>query len=327
MNNLYNKIYEAINTGIQKALIISDNQSDNISIGWKEKEITSDANLMALYASEILAGNNIEDNYEMILKLYNNHKYTYKAADLKELNKLFKNIKKSGISDIDLTWIDSTNALTVISQMYDDTEYSLHQYDPKTFKLCNLIKFGENLYNPLYIWRFDQIPCIQDIQWHTDEIEHALGSYEIHYDDSDAFTTSSANISDTTDINGYAHTYDNPNFNPYEPYKSMDYTIKIQDYPVFDYICGINVNNKCFKPYLPAISELMICSEYQDLINYVFKLMGNTTFMLNVNGNADWWSSSEYSKWRAWYMIRGTISYQDKNNEANAFPLFKKIKG
>jgi len=40
MNNLYNKIYNAINEGVQKALIVKNDQADDISVGWSEKEIS-----------------------------------------------------------------------------------------------------------------------------------------------------------------------------------------------------------------------------------------------------------------------------------------------
>jgi len=42
MNNLYNKIYEAIDNGIQKALIITDNQSSDSSVRFHNKEISTD---------------------------------------------------------------------------------------------------------------------------------------------------------------------------------------------------------------------------------------------------------------------------------------------
>jgi len=42
MNNLYNKIYEAVDTGIQKALIISDDQSNDSSVRFHNKEISNE---------------------------------------------------------------------------------------------------------------------------------------------------------------------------------------------------------------------------------------------------------------------------------------------
>jgi len=42
MNNLYNKIYEAVNNGIQKALIISNDQSDDSSVKFHNKEISAE---------------------------------------------------------------------------------------------------------------------------------------------------------------------------------------------------------------------------------------------------------------------------------------------
>jgi len=42
MDNLYNKIYEAIDNGIQKALIITDDQSSDSSVRFHNKEITTD---------------------------------------------------------------------------------------------------------------------------------------------------------------------------------------------------------------------------------------------------------------------------------------------
>jgi len=49
MNNLYNKIYEAINTGIQKALIIDDGQNKDVSIGWKNRNITAETDMLSYY--------------------------------------------------------------------------------------------------------------------------------------------------------------------------------------------------------------------------------------------------------------------------------------
>jgi len=42
MNSLYNKIYEAINNGITKALIIDDEQSQDVSVNFQHKELSAD---------------------------------------------------------------------------------------------------------------------------------------------------------------------------------------------------------------------------------------------------------------------------------------------
>lgn len=42
MNNIYKKIYEAVDTAIQKALIINDNPDNDVSVKWKEKEVSNE---------------------------------------------------------------------------------------------------------------------------------------------------------------------------------------------------------------------------------------------------------------------------------------------
>jgi len=72
MNNLYNKIYEAINTGIQKALIIDNGQESDTSIKWGNKKINNGNNMLAYYVSLLNTNNanEIRDVYQDIMRFH-----------------------------------------------------------------------------------------------------------------------------------------------------------------------------------------------------------------------------------------------------------------
>jgi len=72
MNSLYNKIYEAVNAGIQKALIIDNNQESDTSINWQNKKLDNSNNMLAYYVSLLNTNNanEIRDIYQDIMHFH-----------------------------------------------------------------------------------------------------------------------------------------------------------------------------------------------------------------------------------------------------------------
>ncbi|WQJ53402.1 MAG: hypothetical protein [Wendovervirus sonii] len=101
--NLYNKIYEAINTGIQKALILDD--GDDVSIIYQHKKIINNANAISYYVVDLLQDSDIEYNYEQIIKYYEETGYTYKIKNFNELKIIFDKIKD--IENVSFEWISN----------------------------------------------------------------------------------------------------------------------------------------------------------------------------------------------------------------------------
>ncbi|WQJ53240.1 MAG: hypothetical protein [Wendovervirus sonii] len=299
--NLYNKIYEAINTGIQKALALDD---EDVSIIYQHKKITNNENLFPYYVSELLAGNCDENTYSAILD-YKNTGYVYIAKDIIEVFKIFEAIKKC-TDEIDLTWIDTSNALLLYNSE-EDTYYSFHQYNEEIFKKCKFIKFGYDMQKPLYLYKLDFLPQIQE-SW-IDENMDALHS---HF-----FKTNCIKKPNETDFKGFENTYNNINI------KNMDL------YPAINAVTHININDNKFMPYLPSLSELLLCRNFQDILNYAFMLMEGKE-MLNLTNGTYWWSSSEFNQYEAWcmgdYSKMGCVYVKDKESKCQILSLFKKIK-
>ncbi|WQJ53363.1 MAG: hypothetical protein [Wendovervirus sonii] len=307
MKQLYKKLYEAINTGIQRALVLDDDE--DVSIIYQHKKIVNNENLLPYYVSELLKGVDIEYNYEQIINYYKETKNVYKVADISELMHIYK-ILCNKFNNEDLTWIDTSNALLLFDFYEENNLYSFHQYDKDIFYHFDFIQLKINENISLYISRFDRLPSLPKDKWHTPKIDERTR----YFNKQDCIDITK-DINLQTDLNGYEHTYENININYSE----------IEQYPILDYIINMKCGNNHFMPYLPAISELLYCYEYQGIINYAFTLMGVTKEFLNLNLMNDWWSSSELNDVSALYIFKGFVYDNDKIEEGHAFPLYKKI--
>ncbi|WQJ53933.1 MAG: hypothetical protein [Wendovervirus sonii] len=112
MKHLYKNFYEAINTGIQKALVLDD--EDDISMNYQHKKIINNKNLLPYYVSELLKGVDIEYNYEQIIRYYNETGYNYKVKNFNELRNIFDRIKD--IENISWEWIENMKDYISIQQ-------------------------------------------------------------------------------------------------------------------------------------------------------------------------------------------------------------------
>jgi len=116
MNNLYNKIYEAVDKGIQKALII-DPELLNSSVGWHYKKVTTETNLVKQYAEELLNGDERERHitYLELNRYSKKSNMTFKPT-LDVFNDLVNIIQKDvkGYTNIKTHWADTSDFLSLI---------------------------------------------------------------------------------------------------------------------------------------------------------------------------------------------------------------------
>jgi len=170
MNNLYNKIYEAINAGIQKALILDPD--NDVSVKWHEKNKTSDMNLISHYVDELLNDNDDEYYYNQIIEYHNNTGYRYKCEDIAELFHIFNKIKNFGIFPEIFKWVDTRNSLSLI--LDNDYEISLSDYDenlnPLFLKISNNALRSGNNDILIYIPENHYIPE-DDMSWQTNNLD------------------------------------------------------------------------------------------------------------------------------------------------------------
>jgi len=130
MNKLYNKIYEAINAGIQKALIINDTQDDDVSVNFSHKKISAEFNVMDQYVEELMDMHKYQDlqnQYYKIIQYYDDFHKKYKVKDFEELVTIFNKIRS--ITGCSLYWIDTSDVISLI--LDNDIEIPLNQFNKK----------------------------------------------------------------------------------------------------------------------------------------------------------------------------------------------------
>jgi len=121
MNNLYDKIYEAVNTGIQKALIIKDGQTEDVSVNFHHKAINTNVNTLNHYVRELINGDDNEYYYNLICEHYKNNQIKYIVKDFDELYILWDIMYNGLYNTYNLfQWIDLHNVITIINS--DGTE-------------------------------------------------------------------------------------------------------------------------------------------------------------------------------------------------------------
>jgi len=335
--NLYNKIYEAIDNGIQKALIISDNQDNDTSIRWKEKEISNDFNLLNEYVKKFLTSNNYKEIYQEMSYLLNGD-IKYKVHDFEELTELYKrlyfaqNPVVGGSHDnVNINWIDFSN--TIILILDDYSEIPLDMFNKDIHKIL-LIKIKNNICGHDIIFHKD-IKISKGIQWNETEVD------EETFNKTECVKANGSSYWEAVRKNcdGYEHTYNNINIKDDDD----------DNYPAFKYCKYKSLLG--YKGYLPAIGELMFMCENANTIRDIVYLHTNMRENISIMqlyriSQNQFWSSSEADYANAWYKAAdGKVYTFDKVNDIECnedensietdghyteypmmvFPLYKKI--
>ncbi|WQJ53365.1 MAG: hypothetical protein [Wendovervirus sonii] len=318
MKNLYKKIYEAINTGIQKALILDD--EDEVSMNYQHKKIVNNTNLMHYYVDDLLQDSDIEYNYRQIIKYYEETGYKYKVKDLNELKTIFDKIKD--IENVLWEWIE--NMKDYVSIVLDDN--SEINFYKKTDKKPLFLKFASDdilgTENEILIYLHADHYIPKEIySWQTKKVQIQDDEYLINEDKYGTWEKTKE-IAEK-DYSGYEACLRIQNI----VLKDPDTYGKI---PAIDYCLNLNING--YQGYLPSMGQLRIISDTIDLINYIFKYLNLKE--INDFNNDDWrwlgywWSSTENNNYSAQCLNHGLINYTSKDNKyGHPFPLFaiKKI--
>ncbi|WQJ53287.1 MAG: hypothetical protein [Wendovervirus sonii] len=300
MKQLYKKIYEAINTGIQKALVLDD--EDDVSIIYQHKKIVNNKNLLPYYVEELLKdSNNKFINYKKILKYYKNSGYTYKVKDLNELKNIIDKIKN--FKNVSFEWI--SNMKDYISIVLDDN--SEIYFNEKTDKKPLFLKFAndniKNTENEILIYLYFEHK-MTDCAW---EWFKEQNQRVINQDDYKLTINEAEN-----DYSGYENC-----LKIYNSVSSQNFE-KQSIIPAIDYCLNLKVNN--YQGYLPSFGQLRIMYDNIDMINYIFTYLKLNKIFTSIN-----WSSTEYSLKNAWYLnFEGEARhYNDKDVTYLVLPLFR----
>ncbi|WQJ53821.1 MAG: hypothetical protein [Wendovervirus sonii] len=305
MKILYKKIYEAINTGIQKALVLDD--EDDVSIIYQHKKIVNNANLMSYYVNELLQDSNIEYNYEQIIKYYTETEYTYKIKDFDELKNIFDKIKD--IKNISWKWIDIKDYVSVILE--DDTEINFYE---ETDKKLLFLKFANdnivNTGNEILIYLYNNYYMPKKEYWQTKSVQIQNNEYLINI--KKYGTWEKAKEMANNDYAGYENCLRIQSIVQKDPEK---YDV----IPAIDYCLNLNING--YQGYLPSMGQLRIMIDNIDLINYIFKYLNLNE--LNELSKGHWWSSTEYDTYNSWNLRTDrTYTNAKVNGYSRIFPLF-----
>jgi len=243
MNNLYNKIYEAVDTGIQKALIL-DPEND-VSVNWQNKKITTEINEMNKNVENFLNAVNIEEiteYYDLIMIDNKNFRRTYMTKNIYELTAIYQQLKK--IKKWSIPWVNSMYALSIIT----NTGKELHINQYLKNKNCGKAEFLKIMHEHGSFLIHTSLMISDYIRYcNNDNIPHTK---IYNYLESQA----------VNDFKGFENTYSN----------KIDKN-KLKDFPVFKEIYNINIPG--YKAYLPALGELKVLFENIDTINHILYLI------------------------------------------------------
>ncbi|WQJ53847.1 MAG: hypothetical protein [Wendovervirus sonii] len=308
--NLYKKIYEAINTGIQKALILDD--CDDISINYRHKKINNNTNLMFYYVDELLNDTDIKYNYEQIIKYYKETEHKYKVNDFNELIKIFNKVKD--IKNVSWEWIENIKDYISIV-LDDDTEINFYE---KTDKKSIFLKFANDdildTENEILIYLSDNHKMTENAyKWQDKHIqiqnnEH-LVNMQIYGDIQHTKKMAEK------DYAGYENCLRIHNIVSNDPKKYG----KI---PAIARCLNLKING--YQGYLPSIGQLKIMSDNIDTINYILNYLN----LVEIKLRSLWWSSTEYDNNYSWAMGVNDIYFQygiKNTNVVRIFPLFLKL--
>ncbi|WQJ53366.1 MAG: hypothetical protein [Wendovervirus sonii] len=299
--HLYKKIYEAINTGIQKALVLDD---EDVSIIYQHKKIVNNTKLMPYYVDELLQGSDIEYDYEQIISYYNKTGYKYKVKNFNELKAIFDKIKD--IKNVSFEWISNMkDYISIILENKSEINfYEETNKNPLFLKLVNDDILGTENEILIYLYEDHYIPE-KRYKWQTEDVQIQDDEYLIN----------DAKIAEK-DYSGYETCLRIYNI----VQKETDTYGKI---PAIDYCLNLN-NINGYQGYLPSIGQLKILSDNIDIINYIFKYL-NLKKINVLNFAYDFWqSSTEYNYHRSWYLSHGMSCYGRYKISTNfyIFPLF-----
>ncbi|WQJ53846.1 MAG: hypothetical protein [Wendovervirus sonii] len=308
MKNLYKKIYEAINTGIQKALVL-DNE-DDISMNYQHSKIVNNKNLLPYYVDDLLQDSDIEYNYGQIIKYYKETGYKYKVKDFNELRNIFDKIKN--FKNVSWEWLDMKDYVSIVLE--DRSEINFYE---ETDKKSLFLKFAnDNILgteNEILIYLHDNhYVTNKDYKWQTtqqqiQDDEHLInmkkyGNWE------------NAEKVANKDFSGYENCLRIHDIASKDP----DTYGKI---PAINYCLNLN-DIEGYQGYLPSMGQLRIIYDNVDLINYILNYLNKTNLYIGRS-----WSSTEYVYCRSWIIHYNSTETENKTyGIVRVFPLFKYMK-
>ncbi|WQJ53476.1 MAG: hypothetical protein [Wendovervirus sonii] len=308
MKDLYKKLYEAINTGIQKALVLDD--EDDISMNYQHKKIINNSNVISYYVDELLQDSDNEYNYKQIIKYYKETGYKYKVKDFQELKAIFDKIKN--IKNVSFEWLDMKDYISIVQE--DNTEINFYE---KTDKNPLFLKFANDdilgTENEILIYLHDDhYISKEEYHWQSKWVQIQLDEYLINIKNCGSWEN--AKRAAEKDYSGYETCLRIHNIVSKEPeiYGEI---------PAIDQCLKLNIND--YQGYLPSIGQLRIMYDNIDMINYIFEYL-NLNGIKNLN-DGYWWSSTEYSGYYdPWYLSYGSTNYNYNkvNGDFRIFPLF-----
>ncbi|WQJ53486.1 MAG: hypothetical protein [Wendovervirus sonii] len=307
MKDIYKKLYEAINTGIQKALVLDD--EDDVSINYQHKKIVNNSNVISYYVDDILKdSNNKFINYKQIIKYYKETGYTYKVKNLNELKNIINKIKK--FKNVSFEWISNIKDYVSII-LEDNSEINFYEKidkKPLFLKFANDDILGTE--NEILIYLYEDHCVSKEIyKWQTERIQIQPDEYLINM--KKYGTYEKAIEIAKTDYSVYENCLRIYNIVSKEPEK-------YGEVPAIDQCLKLNING--YQGYLPSMRQLRILSDNIGMINYIFKYL-NLNEIEDLNEDC-WWSSSESTSSNSWYLSYGSTYDYNKVDNFRIFPLF-----
>ncbi|WQJ53313.1 MAG: hypothetical protein [Wendovervirus sonii] len=313
MKQLYKKIYEAINTGIQRALVLDD--EEDISIIYQHKKIVNNENLMPYYVEDLLKNPNDKLIYQKIINYFQITKIQYKPDNFQKLVNIYNGIKD--IKYFKLNWIDMSDTVVIITK--DDIEIPLNIFNKKTH-IAKYIKIKNS------ICGHDIILSIIEIQKYYQTYKYTLSIYgyrwqiekKLNFNKKDCFEFIKDAIND---YNGYEHTYHNINIDN----SNYEQIIK-ENYPIFQQCIKLSTSEYPYRCYQPAMGELWFLYQNEKFLTYLLKKVG-CLGKLKIYNYIGWiCSSTEYNSDHIWCIHNNEPSHPFKEIEYLKFiPLYKKI--
>ncbi|WQJ53284.1 MAG: hypothetical protein [Wendovervirus sonii] len=191
MKYLYKKIYEAINTGIQRALSLDD---EDVSIIYQHKKISNDADYFNyLYAYDQYQEKYKElinkRNFQKCLELYNSEyleqkpkTIKYKIKSKKELQKIVKKFNYKRCDGFDLNWLD-VSEITDMSELFCDmtrfncniSEWNVSNVTDMNYMFYNCEYFNSDLSQ----WNVSKVENMQSMFYECKKFTSDLSQWNV----------------------------------------------------------------------------------------------------------------------------------------------------